>query len=187
MVFCGECGAFNLDDSKKCSKCGAIIETSIPEDHVDTTTNPTEQNDTYTTESPKKSHHGKVDPSISLGKSSVSGIVRPGSVIAGFIVLLIGVFILTHGSKWDVLIELTNEDLARIASILLGIIFSLIGLGLIVSGWATSMETVYLKGGICQIVEGKGKCGGGCNQCIFAQRYVELNNPDPEDSDDGWR
>ncbi len=187
MVFCGECGAFNLDGSMRCSKCGAVIETSVPEDRVNPIPNPPEQNDAYETEPPKRSHYRRIDPSISLGKSSVSGIVRPGSVIAGAIMLIIGVIFLVYGSKWDVLIELTNEDLARFASIILGIIFSLIGFGLIGSGWATSMETVYLKGGRCQIVEGKGMCGGGCNLCVFAQRYVELNNPDPDDSDDGWR
>ena len=185
MVFCGECGTLNPDGSIRCTRCGATIETSVPEYRVNPIPDPPKQNDVHETEPPKRSHHRKTDPCISLGKSSVSGIVRPGSVITGIIVLIIGVVFLVYGSKWDVLIELTNEDLARFVSILLGIIFSLIGFGLIGSGWATSMETVYLKGGRCQIVEGKGACGGGCNSCVFAKRYVELNNPDPNDSDDG--
>ncbi len=167
-----------------CSKCGAVIETSIPEYRVKPIPDPPKQDDAHETEPPKRTHHRKTDPCISLGKSSVSGIVRPDNVIAGVIILIIGVVFLIYGSKWDVLIKLTNEDLAPFVSILLSIILSLIGFGLIGSGWATSMDKIYLKGGRCQIVEGKGMCGGGCNLCIFAQRYVELNNPDPNDSEE---
>ena len=62
-------------------------------------------------------------------------------------------------------------------------VFALIGILCILSAFSKNANTVYLKGGKCNILEGSINCSGGCKKCSFAHAYLQMIK-DREDSHD---
>ena len=124
------------------------------------------------------------NPRIGLGKSRVKGLVNPGYAIVGVILIIVGIMFGCTGVGTDILSKIIGEDRAGglVMALTLALIFC--GLALLASAWAVTMEKVYLRNGVCQIVDGNVRCNGGCTQCVFAARYVQMKNSDTNDRHD---
>ena len=118
------------------------------------------------------------NPRIELGKSKVKGLVNQEYAVTGVVLVAVGIIMAWVVSQTDMISKIMDDKLLNIIVLGSGLMFIIVGLVMFACAWAVTMEKVYLKNGACQIVEGNVKCTGGCTQCVFAARYVQMNNPD---------
>lgn len=114
---------------------------------------------------------------VMLGPDAVRGLARPQFLAIGFILLIFGAVIAYVGNSmvpdgW------TKEDLPAVIMMIFGILMVFVGIGTMAMAWVRTMETIYLRGGYCQITDERCMCNGGCNKCVFALKYIEFNNED---------
>lgn len=176
MVYCGECGKRNSDGAGRCIYCGALLQGPIPVEETrevpprepPARTEPWQQQ--RTRDRPRASRN----PKINLGRSAVTGLVSPGSVALGIIMIIAGGALILYRESGI----LESMPSGTAIALIMGVLLILAGIGAIIGAFSKTMETIYLKDGYCQVVNARCGCRGGCNKCVFAQRYVELNNPD---------
>ncbi len=114
-------------------------------------------------------------PRIGLGKSMVKGLVNQEYALGGAMMIVFGIAFSVIGT--DLLSNLVGEKLAGTLALGFGFVIVIIGGAVLASAWAVTMDKVYLRNGSCQIIDGKVRCTGGCTQCVFAARYVQMKNP----------
>ena len=205
MTFCGKCGYKNPEISVRCLRCGAELQIRkfeppappepepepIPEPVVEKVPEPEPKPEPVKEKpsirsvmpEPKRTR----DPGtggIEVGKAAVSGMTRPQYLVVGLIGIVIGAYVAYMGSSWGRDVGNISEDMIGTGLMIFGALIVIAGIAAMVSAWTRSMETIYLKGGYCQLSDAKCMCNGGCNHCVFAQRYVEIVNPDKDDSED---
>ncbi len=117
-------------------------------------------------------------PRVGLGKSKVRGLVNQEYAVTGVALVAIGIIMAWIVSQTDLISKIIDDKLLNVIILGIGLTFIITGVAVFAAAWAVTMEKVYLRNGACQIVDGKVKCKGGCTQCVFAARYVQMNNPD---------
>ncbi len=109
---------------------------------------------------------------INLGPHARSNNKRMIYLILGIIMILIAAWLLL-----DSFMELKNKNIDVLTTIrvLAGVLLLMLGAYLISrSKRKYSTSSVYLSDdGCCSIIEGAYTCDGGCNNCVFAYRYLE--------------
>jgi hypothetical protein len=108
---------------------------------------------------------------VNLGPLAHSNNKRMIYLILGIIMVLIAAWLLL-----DSFMELKNRNMDVLTTIrvLAGVLMLMVGAFLIArSKRKYSTSSVYLSNGYCSIIEGLYTCDGGCNNCVFAYRYLE--------------
>lgn len=111
----------------------------------------------------------KVTPGPLANGRHIRGIM----LVIGGLMAIIGLFSVYYSFR-------ENTPLLMI----IGLFLIAIGIFIAVFSAKNEIKNIYCdKKGFCKILRGKYKCTGGCNNCIFAYRYLSLvdmnSDPDP--------
>ena len=115
-------------------------------------------------------------PKIRVGKYYNRTLIHPEYLIIATILAFLG----------TLLAYLFSENMVEERMIVLSVSILLYLATIIVAYYAfiIRIETIFLEGGRCGILDAKVNCRGGCNRCIIAHQYISsINQGDPFDDE----
>lgn len=105
--------------------------------------------------------------------------IRWTFLLAGLLLIAFGVYVVLSVTVPEMQTTL-SEDYDKTYIMVAGGISCFLGLILVIICPRRYAKTVFLRKHKCMIADTKMYCGGGCNKCIFASRYIQLIGDKPQ-------
>ena len=116
---------------------------------------------------------------LNLGKLARGTQYNIGGIIAGVILMIIGVWLGLTGINDEY-----SEKIINLSAMLLGFLLIIGGLASIIISCSRSIDKIYCIDNKCVLTSKKYECMGGCRRCAFALAYLNtVNEGEPSNTD----